>query len=138
MKRLIATGGLVLSMAAVVLAFAVPAMAGSGAVITNTATHSIPGEAGYNFSFWNGNGDFVSFAPTYYQEVLTPSGVNNEVLKGQVANDTGAEVVYSAFSGGPIPSGQSCWDFQTGQTSTDWQMTIEASGAYTLACHFSK
>jgi hypothetical protein len=71
-------------------------------------------------------------------KVLTPSGVNNEVLKGKVANDTGTQVVYTAFSGGPIPAGQTCWDFATGNSSTDWQMTIEASGNFTLTCHFSK
>jgi hypothetical protein len=133
MKKFFITAGALVALAA---AFAIPAMAGNGAVITNTAKVSIPGQTGYNFIFWNGNGIQQPFAPTYYQEVLTPSGVNNEVLKGTVANDTGAPVVYSAFSGGPIPSGQPCWDFATGNTSTDWQMNIDVSGNYTLTCHF--
>ena len=116
--------------------FAMPAMAGNGATITNTAAVSIPGHTGYDFHFWNGNGDFVDFAPTYYHEVMTPSGVHNQVLKGTVANDTGAPVTYSANSGGPIPAGSGCWDFANGESSTDWLMTIEADGHYTLTCHF--
>ena len=88
--------------------------------------------------FWNGNGDMQDFAPTYYKEVITPSGNHNQVLKGIVANDTGAPVTYSANSGGPIPAGQQCWDFDTGKLSTDWSMTIDADGQYTLNCHFAK
>ena len=139
MKRLTMLAGLALAIAVAAIAFAVPAMAGNGngAVITNTALAPIPGEGGgYNFSFWNGNGVFLPAAPTYYQEVLTPSGVHNQVLKGTVANDTGGEVIYSAYSGGPIPNGQTCWDFNNGNASTDWTMTIDASGHYTLTCHF--
>ena len=116
-----------------------PASADNGAVITNTAAMPIPGEGGgANFGFWNGNGQFQQFNPTYYQEVLTPSGVHNEVLKGTVANDTGTQVVYTANSGGPIPAGQTAWDFNNGHSSTDWQLTIEPSGAYTLTAHFAK
>ena len=88
--------------------------------------------------FWNGNGVMQDFAPTYYKEVITPSGVHNQVLKGIVANDTGAPVTYSANSGGPIPAGQQCWDFDNGNLSTDWSMTIDADGQYTLNCHFAK
>jgi hypothetical protein len=135
MKRLFVLLAALAAVSAVVAASAF-AGNGNGAVITNNAKVSIQGQTGDNFIFWNGNGVQQPFAPTYYQEVLTPSGVNNEVLKGTVANDTGAPVVYSAFSGGPIPSGQPCWDFATGNTSTDWQMNIDASGNYTLTCHF--
>ena len=129
------------ALAVTAVVFAVPAMAGNGATIldmTNTPTPAavIPGEAGYHFSFWNGNGDLQDFAPTYYHEVITPSGVRNQVLKGIVANDTGAPVTYSANSGAPIPAGQTCWDFASGPSSTDWLMTIEADGHYTLTCHF--
>jgi hypothetical protein len=135
MKKFFITAGALVALAA---ALAIPALAGNGngAVITNVAANPIPGQSGYNFIFWNGNGTQVPFAPTYYQEVLTPSGVHNEVLKGTTANDTGAPVVYTASSGGPIPAGQPCWDFATGTTSTDWQMNIDASGNYTLTCHF--
>jgi hypothetical protein len=82
------------------------------------------------------NGVMQDFAPTYYHAVTTPSGVHNQVLKGTVANDTGATVTYSANSGEPIPAGQTCWSFATGAESTDWLMTIEADGHYTLTCHF--
>jgi hypothetical protein len=138
MKRVIALAGLALAVAVAAIAFAVPAMAGNGngAVITNTAAVSIPNQTGYNFDFWNGNGVIQPAAPTYFQEVLTPSGVHNQVLKGTVANDTGGEVVYSAYSGYPIPTGQTCFDFANGHESTGWTMTIDASGHYTLACHF--
>jgi hypothetical protein len=141
MKRRNAFAGLVLALAVAAVAavvFVVPAMAGNGngAVITNTAAAPIPGLTGYDFFFWNGNGVVQDFAPTYYQEVLTPSGVHNEVLKGTAANDTGVPVVYTAYSGFPIPAGQTCWDFAGGPGSTDWQMTIDASGHYTLSCHF--
>ena len=118
-------------------------MAGNGATIKDMTTnptpeHSIHGKTGYNFTFWNGNGDMQDFAPTSYHEVFTPSGNYNQVLKGIVANDTGAPVTYSATSGGPIPAGQQCWDFDTGNLSTDWSMTIDADGHYTLNCHFPK
>ncbi len=125
------------------VAFAVPAMAGNGAKIidmttTPTPDAVIPGNTGYNFDFWNGNGDMQPFAPTSYHGVTTPSGVYNQVLTGIVANDTGATVAYSANSGGPIPAGQKCWSFTTGELSADWQMTIDADGHYTLSCHFAK
>ena len=138
MKRLIVLASLALAVAVAAVAFAIPAMAGggTGAVITNTAEAPISGLTGYDFFFWNGNGIIQDFAPTYYQEVLTPSGVHNEVLKGTVANDTGGDVIYSAYSGAPIPDGQTCWDFHNGNASTDWTMTIDASGHYTLTCHF--
>jgi hypothetical protein len=135
--RVLALG--VAAVAAVVLA--VPAMAGPGAThknMTNTPVPNSPITTGYNFMFWNGNGDLVDFAPTYYKEVVTPSGNHNQVLKGIVANDTGAPVTYSANSGGPIPAGQQCWDFDTGHLSTDWSMTIDVDGQYTLSCHFPK
>ncbi len=131
----------VASMALIV--FAVPAMAGNGAVIKDMTTNPTPNNeitsgSGYNFMFWNGDGVLVDFTPTSYKEVITPSGVHNQVLKGIVANNTGAPVTYSANSGGPIPAGQQCWDFDTGNLSTDWSMTIEADGHYTLDCHFAK
>jgi hypothetical protein len=131
----------VASMAFIV--FAVPAMAGNGAVNKDMANTPVPNApistgSGYNFAFWNGNGVMQDFAPTSYKEVITPSGVHNQVLKGVVANDTGAPVTYSANSGGPIPAGQQCWDFDNGNLSTDWSMTIDADGKYTLNCHFPK
>ena len=86
MKRFNVLLGLVMALGAAAVAsvvFVVPAMAGNGAAITNTATASFPAQTGYNFIFWNGNGvQTQGFTPSYYQEVLTPSGVNNEVLKG--------------------------------------------------------
>jgi hypothetical protein len=135
---------LALGVAAVAaVAIAAPAMAGNGATIKNmttnpTAVAPLLGTSGYNFSFWNGNGEMQEFAPTSYHEVFTPSGNNNQVLKGIVANDTGAPVTYSSNSGGPIPAGQQCWDFGSGKLSTDWQMTIDADGNFTLSCHFPK
>ena len=58
---------------------------------------------------------------------------------GIVANDsTGSARHLLGHSGGPIPAGQQCWDFDNGNLSTDWSMTIDADGHYTLACHFAK
>jgi hypothetical protein len=138
--------GLVLALGAAAVAavvFTVPALAGNGAGaeirdMTNTPVPAYPiFPDGYNFIFWNGNGVQVDFAPTYYQEVITPSGVHNEMLKGIVANDSGAPVTYSAYSGFPIPAVQQCWDIANGNVSTDWLMTIDADGHYTLNCHFA-
>jgi hypothetical protein len=132
----------VAAVAAVVLA--APAIAGNGATIKDMTTNPtpvnpIPGLTSYNFTFWNGNGELQEFEPTSYHEVFTPSGNNNQVLKGIVANDTGAPVTYSATSGDPIPAGQQCWDFgKAGNLSTDWSMTIDADGHFTLNCHFPK
>ena len=140
MRKLIITAVALVAFAA----FAVPAIAGNGAKVidmnnTPTPLHEIGnGYTGYNFAFWNGDGEMQDFAPTSYHGVTTPSGVYNQVLKGIVANDSGATVTYSANSGGPIPAGQQCWSFTTGLLSTDWEMTIDADGHYTLSCHFPK
>ena len=137
MKRVIELAGLALAVAVAAVAFAVPRWLATGTELSSPTQQQSPFLAnGYNFEFWNGNGVIQPAAPTYYQEVLTPSGVHNQVLKGTVANDTGGEVIYSAYSGGPIPNGQTCWDFANGNSSTDWTMTIDASGHYTLTCHF--
>jgi hypothetical protein len=139
MKRL-----LLAAIAVVAIGVAVPVAAvaapgnGNGATVLTMANPPanpiIVG--GYTFNFFNGNGQPALFEPTYYHEVVTPSGVNNEVLKGTIANDTGHAVIYTADSGAPVQPGQTCWDFATGHTSPDWQMTISASGNYTLNCHF--
>ena len=139
MKRL-----LVAAIAVVAIGVAVSAgvaSAGNGANVLTMANTPVPlapipgmGNT-YNFSFFDGNGQSALFTPTYYQEVVTPGGVNNEVLKGTIANDTGHAVIYTADSN-PYKPGATCWDFATGNMSPDWQMTISASGNYTLACHF--
>ena len=37
------------------------------------------------------------------------------------------------------PVGQQCWDFgKAGNLSTDWAMTIDADGNFTLSWHFPK
>jgi hypothetical protein len=140
-SKFIVVGGAIAALAAPSAAMAAqptPASADNGAVITNTVKAPTPGHSGANFLFFNGNGVLQEFTPTYYQEVLTASGVHNEVLKGTVANDTGTQVVYTANSGGPVVAGQTAWDFNNGNTSTDWQLTIEPSGNYTLTAHFAK
>ena len=58
------------------------------------------------------------------------------MLKGITANDTGLPVIYSPTSDDPIPATQLCHNFDTANTSADWQMTIEANGNWTLNCHF--
>jgi hypothetical protein len=128
-----------------VLALAVGVAAGvasagsGGATVTSQVTNPIPGYTGFDFGFWDGNGVWTPhFAPVYFQEVLAPSGVHNEVFSGFVANDSGHAVVYTADSGAPIPSGATCWDMNgVNNFTTDWTMTISASGNYTLRCHFA-
>ena len=131
----------VASMAFIV--FAVPAMAGNGATIKDMTSTPVPQSpiyhrvrlqlhvlerqrrhAGLRADLLQGS---------HYAERCPQPG-----LKGIVANDTGAPVTYSANSGGPIPAGQQCWDFDNGNLSTDWSMTIDADGKYTLNCHFAK
>ena len=97
--------------------------------------------AGKSFTFWDGNGympgdNIKNFVPSSYHDVVTPNGAENEVFKGVIANDTGGEVVYTAGVG-PVPADQKCGSFVTGRTTPDWEMTIGASGKYTLTCHFA-
>jgi hypothetical protein len=118
------------------------AFGAGGATVTNqcpTGTDVI-NEAtilpGCQFNFLNGNGAWEVYNPTTSTDVRTPSGNENEHFAGTVANDTGLDVVYTADS--PLTPGQSCYSFVTKKTTLDWQLTISASGAYTLDCHFSK
>jgi hypothetical protein len=138
MKKLMLLSVAVLALAGVGVASSV-ATAGSGAQVltmANTPTPAFPlVGTGYNFNFFDGNGTGVVVAPTYYQEVVAPSLNSNEVLKGTVANGTGQAVIYTADSG-PFAAGATCHSFATGNTTTNWQMTISASGNFTLTCHF--
>jgi hypothetical protein len=141
LKKIMLLAVAVLALASVGVAAGV-ATAGNGngaAVLTMTSspTPAFPIiDSGYNFQFFDGNGNLALFTPTAYHEVVAPSGVNNEVLQGTIANDSGQAVIYSANSGPPVTAGQTCWDFATGNTTANWQMTISASGNYTLTCHF--
>jgi len=117
---------------AVGLLVAQGASAGNGAVVTKTCP-----VASCNFGFWDGNGTFALYQPTSYFDVQTPSGNENEVFKGTIANDTGHAVIYRNDSGSPIPAGQTCYSFATGNTTTAWQLTISASGNFSLECLFS-
>ena len=130
-----------LTIIAVVLALlfsAVPAFAARASQVKDCASvpYPLPAQTGCNFGFWDGNGVLTTYAPDSYHDVLTPSGNETEVFKGTVANDTGQAVIYSANSGAPIPSGQTCYSFVTKNTTPDWQLTISASGNFTLVCHF--
>ena len=138
MKKLMLLSVAVLALAGVGVASSV-ATAGNGAQVltmANTPTPAYPlVGTGYNFNFLDGNGANLVVAPTYYQEVVTPSLNSNEVLKGTVANDTGHAVIYTADSG-PYAAGATCHSFATNNTTTNWQMTISTSGNFTLTCHF--
>lgn len=126
---------LLTALAGVAVAFGVAqaVSAGTGgAVVTNAC----PG-ASCNFGFWDGNGVFTTYAPTSYFDVVTPSGNETEVFKGTIPNDTGHAVIYTADSGPPIPASQTCWSFVTETTTPDWQLTISASGNFSLVCHFT-
>jgi hypothetical protein len=132
-----------LAAALVVVAVAVPmALAGGGAQVTDKCptigTNKVTGLPGCQFNYFNGNGVMGLYNPTSFHDVLTPSGVENESFQGTIANGTGQVVTYSAHSGAPIPAGDTCYSFVSGNTTTDWQMTIQPSGAYNLDCHFAK
>ncbi len=132
---------LALVIAAVAVGIAVPvAFAGGGATVTKQCpTVGIDPATmlpGCQFNFLNGNGTWDLYNPTVFHDVVTPSGNENEHFEGTIANDTGHDVIYTADS--PLTPGQSCYSFVTGHTTLDWQLTISASGAYTLDCHFSK
>ena len=87
--------------------------------------------------FWDGDGNFTNFVVETYHDVITPSGTETETFHGKVPNNTGRAVLYSSDSGGPIPLGQTCYSFATGDETTDWQMVISPSGNFSLVCHFS-
>jgi hypothetical protein len=124
--------------AAVAVAIAVPvAFGGSGgATVTTTCAYPISGLSGCQFNYWNGDGAREIYNPTSYNDVITPSGVENEHFEGTTTNTTGHDVVYTTST--PLTTGDSCYSFATKNTTTNWQLTINASGAYTLDCHFSK
>jgi hypothetical protein len=138
MKKLMLLSVAVLALAGLGVASSV-ASAGNGAKVLTMANTPIPlyplVGPNYNFQFLDGNGTSTVVAPSYYQEVVTPSLNSNEVLKGTVANDTGQAVIYTADSG-PYAAGATCHSFATNNTTTNWQMTISASGNFTLTCHF--
>jgi hypothetical protein len=115
-----------------------PVAAAGGATVLNSCdvAPSFPLETNCNFHFWDGDGTLAQYRPTSYHDVITPNGSETEVFKGTIANGTGHAVIYTANSGDPIPAGQTCWSFASGRTTPDWQMTISASGNFSLVCHF--
>lgn len=136
MKKLLVGGGLI-----VAFAFALsvtPVLAAGASQVKSCADVPYPLSSSCNFTFWDGNGFLSPYTPNSYHDVLTPSGVETEVFKGVIANDTGHAVIYNANSGYPIPANQTCYSFVTKNTTPDWQLTISASGNYTLECHFQK
>ena len=127
---------LLTALAGVAVAFGVvqAVSAGNGAIVTKTCP-----VASCGFTFWDGNGVLTpdNYQPTSYSDVVTPSGIETEVFKGTIPNDTGHAVIYSPTSGPPIPADQTCYSFATGATTPDWQLTISASGNFSLVCHFT-
>ena len=91
-----------------------------------------------SFVFFDGNGALTLYVPSAYHDVITPSGNETETFRGSnIPNDTGHAVVYRTDSGAPVPPGQTCLSFQTGHTTTDWQLTITPNGGFSLECHFA-
>ena len=126
---------LVIAASAVVLSpfFLSPAnAAGNGAAVTDTCP-----AASCDFLFWDGNATLTTFKVVDYHDVVAPNGHETETFTGKVANDTGHAVLYTTDSGFPVPAAQTCYSFVTENTTPDWQLTISASGHYSLACHFS-
>ena len=105
--------------------------AGDGASVTDTCP-----AASCDFVFWDGNGTLTTFKVDDYHDVVAPNGQENETFTGKVANNTGHAVLYTTDGGPPVPAGQTCYSFVTKNTTPDWQLTISASGHYSLACHF--
>src|SRR5262249_14837252 len=126
---------------AVVVSLAVlagPVGAAPGSTVYQHCPFSGIGPLGYpgcGFQFFDGNGASTVYAPTGFHEVATPSGGDNEVISGTVANDTGQSVIYGPNTGPPVTPGQTCYSFATGNTLPNWQLTISASGNFTLTCH---
>lgn len=132
-----------LAVAIVAVVIAVPAaFAGAGAHVLNSCpsndTNPVTGLPSCEFNYFDGNGNMSLYNPSTFHDVITPSGVENESFQGNTANNTGEVVTYSAYSGAPIPAGSTCYSFASNKTTTDWQMTIQPSGAYDLECHFAK
>lgn len=136
MKKLLVGGGLIVAFA---FALSVTPVFAAGALQVKSCAlvpYPLSPLSGCNFQFFDGNGSLRLYEPDSYHDVLTPSGVETEVFKGTVPNDTGHAVIYSSNSGSPIDEGQTCYSFVTERKTTDWQETISASGNFTLTCHF--
>ena len=118
------------------------AFAGGGATVKNTcpvgADELVQATqlTGCKFNFFNGNGVMDLYNPTKFNDVITTSGNENEHFEGTIANNTGLDVIYNTTT--PLTAGKTCYSFVTQKSTTDWQLTISASGAYALDCHFSK
>lgn len=123
--------GIIVASAFAIAAFGAPAAA-APAVVRNEC----PNVDCQDFLFWDGNGAFVNVLVDQYHDVMRGNGSETETFKGTVANDTGNAVIYSPVSGSPIPADQLCGSFASGRTTSDWQMTISASGNYSLVCLF--
>lgn len=133
---------LVVAAAAVAVAVPVAFAGGNGAQSLSqcptSGINSVTGLPGCEFNYFDGNGAMSLYTPSSFHDVTTPSGVENESFQGKTSNNTGGVVTYSAYSGAPIPAGSTCYSFVSGKTTADWQMTIQASGDYSLDCHFAK
>jgi hypothetical protein len=128
---------LALVAAAVTVAIAVPvAFGGSSAVVMTQCANPLPGLSGCQFNFFDGTGNMTTYNPTAFNDVITPSGNENEHFEGTISNNTGNDVIYNA--GTPLTAGDTCYSFATTHKTLDWQLAISASGAYTLDCHFQK
>jgi len=136
MKKLMILAAFVLTFAlSVNFAFA------EGAIQHNDCSsvpYPLAGYTGCNFGFFDGNGTSVTYQPSFYHDVLTPSGNETEVFEGVVANNTGKTVIYSANSGSPVTPNQTCYSFVTKDATLHWQLVINATGDYTLVCIFHK
>jgi hypothetical protein len=124
--------------AAVAVAIAVPvAFGGPGATVTKTCNpaNALPGHTGCDFTMLDGTGTWVTYSPSAYNDVITPSGNENEHFEGSgITNNTGADVILNAANT-TVPT---CYSFTTKNTTPNWQLVIHADGTYTLDCAFSK
>jgi hypothetical protein len=65
-----------------------------------------------------------------------PDGRETESSNGDTTDGTGHAVISSAYGGAPGDLGVACSSVTGGRTTLDWQLTISASGNFSLVCHF--
>ena len=102
------------------------------------ATQSAPYSNGCSFNFYDGDGNPHVFGNYQYKDVVTPSGNETEVFTGTAApNGTGSVVTYNSANT-PGNPGQTALSMVTGNTTTNWTMTIQPDGQWNLTANFHK
>ena len=118
----------------------VPAFASGAAVVNSCPSNA--GTCSFNYLPAGATTNAgATFSPVNYHDVLTPSGVENESFSGQdqSLNTTGQTWSWTSATASSVdPSRAKCGSFVTGHATTDFLMTIQPDGSWTLDCHFAK